>query len=101
MPTNTSKLPLSKLLHDLYPLHGIHIRVDVAAFDVDAVKVLRELLSHPFGQCGDQNPLILFYPDMYLMNQVIYLVVRRSHLYDRIEQSGRRMICSTMTPSLF
>ena len=77
-----------KLLHDLHPLHRIHIRVDVTAFDANPVKIPGELFCHSFGQGGNQDAFVLVNSKMNFMDQIVDLVVCGAYFDNRIEQSG-------------
>ena len=63
--------------------------MDVAHADVNLVKVVGQFLGHPLGQGRDQNPLVPLRPLSDLFDKVVNLILRRTHLNRRVQQSGR------------
>ena len=74
--------------HDLHPLKGLHIGVDVVASYVVPCQVLGQLFRHPLGKRGDQYPFILLHAHLNLLHQVVYLVEAGTHIDGRVKQAG-------------
>src|SRR5665213_1053647 len=57
--------------------------------DPQLAKVLGQILRHPFGQGGDQDTLLLYYPFANAFDQKIDLALGRPYLHRGIDQPGR------------
>jgi len=76
------------LLHDLYPLHRIDIRMDITTTNIHPFEIISQLFSHPFGKCGHQNALIFFSSQVNLLHQIINLINPGSDFNPGIQQAS-------------
>ena len=72
---------------DLHAFDGGHVRVHIPDPDPGAPQVLRQVLSHLFGQCGDQHPLAALRPLPDLAQQIVDLALHRPNLDLRVQQT--------------
>ena len=63
--------------------------MDVPVADADTVEILRQLFGHALGQRGDEYPLSLLGPELYLVHKVVYLIFGRPHGDGRVHQTRR------------
>ena len=82
------KYPQAQVTDDLHPLNGIDIGVEITHPDTVVIEVIGKILSHPFGQGGDQHPLLLLHPQVDLRQQIIHLGAGGTHLQLWVEQAG-------------
>ena len=83
------KQTFPQVIHNLYPLQGIHITMDIITTDTHTCHISRQLFSHPLRQSRYQNPFIHSRPLGNLFHQIIYLIQGRAHFNNRIQQSSR------------
>ena len=79
----------AQIVEDLHPFERIDVGMNVPAADSHPVEIFIELFGHSFGQGRHQHPLVRFGADFDLLDQVVDLVQRRTHLHRRIDQPGR------------
>ena len=72
---------------DLGTLQRINVRMQIFHPNTDFLHIIREILCHPLGQCGDQYLMMLCDLLVDLSDQVIDLSLYRAHLYFRIQQT--------------
>ena len=74
---------------NLRPFQSINIRMQIFNPDTYLLHIIRQILSHPFGQSSNQNFVVLFHFLIDFRDQIINLPLYRPHIYFRIEESGR------------
>ena len=77
-----------EVLDNLHPFQSVHVRVDVSAAHLPFCQEFLQLFCHPLGEGGDQHALVLLGAQLYFLHQVVYLVLGRTHVYRRIQQTG-------------
>ena len=63
--------------------------MDIPASDSHLREIFLQLFSHPLGKGRDKHPFIKFRPLADLLQQVVHLVLYRTHLDRRIQESCR------------
>ena len=56
-PYQDVKYAQSEFTEDFHAVQSLHLGVDIARLDTRPLQVFLQLLSHSFGQRGDQNPV--------------------------------------------
>ena len=78
------KFTHTKALQDFHTFHSIHVGMDVARLDFQAIEIGIQLLGHAFGQSGYEHTLVLLHHLMNLINEVVNLIQARTHLNQRV-----------------
>ncbi|CRK52076.1 hypothetical protein RHCRD62_30740 [Rhodococcus sp. RD6.2] len=78
-----------QLTQQLDATQGVDVRVQVPHTDAEFEEVVREVLGHLLGQCGDEDTFVALgaLPD--LVNQVVDLPLRRLHHDLGVDEPGR------------
>ena len=79
----------SQVVEYLHPFQRLHLTVDVVRPHPVSHQVVGHLLRHPFRQRRHEHALATLLEDLYLVQQVVDLVLARSHLYLWIQQARR------------
>ena len=67
------EFPLSQFTDKLAALHGFYVRVEIPDPYAHRREVFCEFFRHPFGQCGDKDPVTPGDPGAYFFVEVIHL----------------------------
>ena len=73
---------------NFHALHGIDVVVHIAHLDPRPLEIGGQILRHPFGQGGDQHPLVPGGTLVYLTDQVVDLALYGTDLNTGIQQTG-------------
>ena len=79
--------PQTQVADDLYALHRIHIRVQIAHLDAVFSQVLSELLGHALGQGGDEHALGLLHAQTDFLQHIVHLRAGWAHFNFWIDQA--------------
>ena len=79
----------AKSSQNFNPFNRIHVGMNVANFELHALKILRQILGSLFSQCRYKNALTLFNPLSAKFDSFIDLIFERPESKNRIEKSGR------------
>ena len=63
--------------------------MDISAADAHTFKVCCKLLGRTLGKCGYNNLLVALYADIYLLDKVVNLILRATHLKWWVDKSRR------------
>ena len=79
---------LAQVLHYLDALERVDVRMNIGTIYIDVGQITAQLFGHSFGERRDEDAFAAFYPQVYLVNQVVNLVEARPDFDGRVEQSG-------------
>ena len=86
-PHQHVELTQAQVAHDLNPLQGANVRVQVAHLEPCLQQVIGQVLSHLLGERRHQHPLAGLDTGADLVHEVIDLVLRGPHLHLRVNQA--------------
>ena len=81
--------PQPEVAEDLHPFDRFDLGVQVVGLDSHLPEVIRQVFRHTFGERRHQGTLALGHPPADLLQEVIDLPLRRSHLHPGVHQPGR------------
>ena len=81
--------PAPKIANDLSPFQRLNVGMQIPHLDPEIVVILAQILRHALGQGGDQYPPALRHFSPHFSQEIVDLPLGRSHLDDRIHQTGR------------
>lgn len=100
MPTKHVKIAEAQAADYLHTLYRADIVVHVPALYAGGSEVFGKILCHFLCERRYQSALALFDAYIYLAYKIVYLPLYRPNGYLRVEQAGRRIICSAICPAL-
>ena len=82
-------LSLTELLKDLHTVQRGNVTMYIGCSHTVVEQELAQFLGHSFGQRRDQRTFLLFYTYTNLLQQVVNLILRWTHLYLWVQQTRR------------